>query len=251
MRVLVAVVLVIGFGILRVSAVTGNVAWAWVSVGVSVTAVVILAVDWRRTLAAAGEKKTFERFADASVAPADPVGIRGVEAAAGLTATEGDGSAPEPMDTSPLLDAGHSEAVIREADGASGEQALEQPAPAPIPHEGASVVSDATEVFERVRDHEIAGDGGVAGNPAQVSSPPGEEHADEQVSAAVARRDDEVIVVDEFPRYHLPGCRWLDERPTMKIPAREAVELGFTPCEVCTPARKLSAAAAERAVQAS
>ena len=59
--------------------------------------------------------------------------------------------------------------------------------------------------------------------------------------ASVAKLDDEVVVVDEQPRYHLAGCRSIRGRETIPLPAKEAVEYEFTPCEVCTPVRVLSA----------
>ena len=57
----------------------------------------------------------------------------------------------------------------------------------------------------------------------------------------VAELDDEVLVVDELPRYHLGGCRSLAGIPVIPLPAREAVELGFTPCAWCNPDRTLAA----------
>jgi hypothetical protein len=56
----------------------------------------------------------------------------------------------------------------------------------------------------------------------------------------VALLPDEVLVIDEQPRYHLTGCRALASRPTIPLPVREAVELGFTPCAWCTPDRSLA-----------
>ena len=74
---------------------------------------------------------------------------------------------------------------------------------------------------------------------------PAGEPAVEQVAVRdalrVAQLDDEVLVVDELPRYHLAGCRSLGTSPVIPLPAREAVELGFTPCAWCTPDRSLSA----------
>lgn len=49
-----------------------------------------------------------------------------------------------------------------------------------------------------------------------------------------------MLVVDEQPRYHVPGCRVLVAAALIPLPAREAVELGFTPCGWCTPDRVLS-----------
>jgi hypothetical protein len=49
-----------------------------------------------------------------------------------------------------------------------------------------------------------------------------------------------VLVIDEQPRYHVGGCRSLAGKPLIPLPAREAVELGFTPCGWCSPDRTLS-----------
>jgi hypothetical protein len=70
---------------------------------------------------------------------------------------------------------------------------------------------------------------------------PPEEPRDAEAAGLVAELDDEVLVVDELPRYHLGGCRSLGGSPVIALPAREAVELGFTPCSWCTPDRTLSA----------
>ena len=70
---------------------------------------------------------------------------------------------------------------------------------------------------------------------------PPEEPRDADAAALVAEVDDEVLVVDELPRYHLSGCRSLAGIPVIPLPAREAVELGFTPCAWCNPDRNLAA----------
>jgi hypothetical protein len=51
---------------------------------------------------------------------------------------------------------------------------------------------------------------------------------------------DEVLVVDEHPRYHLEGCAHLTGRATIPLPLDEARADGFTPCAVCTPDRTLA-----------
>lgn len=71
-------------------------------------------------------------------------------------------------------------------------------------------------------------------------APPEEPH-DAEAVAVVAGLDDEVLVVDELPRYHVAGCRSLGNTPVIPLPAREAVELGFTPCAWCAPDRTLAA----------
>jgi hypothetical protein len=47
-------------------------------------------------------------------------------------------------------------------------------------------------------------------------------------------------VVDEHPRYHLEGCRFLIGKETIPIPLDEARTDGFTPCGLCTPDRQLA-----------
>ncbi|MGH2217710.1 hypothetical protein, partial [Enterococcus faecalis] len=57
---------------------------------------------------------------------------------------------------------------------------------------------------------------------------------------------DEVLVVDEQPRYHVADCRWLQGRSTIPLPLDEARTDGFTPCGVCRPDRTLAARAGAR-----
>jgi hypothetical protein len=57
---------------------------------------------------------------------------------------------------------------------------------------------------------------------------------------------DEVVVVDEHPRYHLAECSWLRGRSTIPLPVDEARTDGFTPCGVCTPDRHLAGVERDR-----
>jgi hypothetical protein len=61
--------------------------------------------------------------------------------------------------------------------------------------------------------------------------------------ALIARMETSVLVVDGRPRYHLARCPHLTGRATEALPAREAVELGFSPCARCEPATALLAGA--------
>lgn len=70
-------------------------------------------------------------------------------------------------------------------------------------------------------------------------APPEEPH-EAEAAAVVTTVDDEVLVVDELPRYHVSGCPSLGGNPVIPLPAREAVELGFTPCAWCAPNRTLA-----------
>jgi hypothetical protein len=58
--------------------------------------------------------------------------------------------------------------------------------------------------------------------------------------AVVAELDDEVLVIDEQPHYHVAGCRSLTGHETIALRAEEAVQLEFAPCEVCRPVRVLA-----------
>ncbi|GAA1943988.1 hypothetical protein [Amycolatopsis minnesotensis] len=73
------------------------------------------------------------------------------------------------------------------------------------------------------------------------SGDPSEEQTDAADLLVVSELDTEVVVVDEFPRYHLTDCRWLADRDTIPIAVKEARDLGFTPCSRCTPDSKLAA----------
>ncbi len=71
---------------------------------------------------------------------------------------------------------------------------------------------------------------------------PGEEDTDAADALVVSELTDEVLVLDERPRYHLAACDWIGDRPTILLPVNEARQLGFTPCAHCTPDAKLAAA---------
>lgn len=70
---------------------------------------------------------------------------------------------------------------------------------------------------------------------------PAEENTDATDLLVVSELADEVVVIDERPRYHLAICAWLGDRPTLPLPVSEARELGFTPCGRCSPDATLAA----------
>jgi hypothetical protein len=90
----------------------------------------------------------------------------------------------------------------------------------------------------------------VAGNgapvrPADPGDPPVEEVEVTDLLLVVDLKD-EVLVVDEHPRYHLSGCRFLAGREAIPLPLDEARADGFTPCAVCAPDRNLAEQARAR-----
>lgn len=64
---------------------------------------------------------------------------------------------------------------------------------------------------------------------------PGEEDTDAADLLVIFELADEVLVIDEHPRYHLARCRWPDHERAERLPVREARQLGFTPCDRCRP----------------
>ncbi|MGD9991610.1 hypothetical protein [Pseudonocardia sp.] len=81
---------------------------------------------------------------------------------------------------------------------------------------------------------EAAPDLGAVPPPGPDGEPPEEPH-DPVAASVAASAEDEVVVVDERPRYHVEGCSFLAGRPVIPLPAREAVELGFSACGWCRP----------------
>jgi hypothetical protein len=69
---------------------------------------------------------------------------------------------------------------------------------------------------------------------------PGVEEVEVTDLLLVVDLKDEVLVVDEHPRYHLVDCSWLAGRETIPLPLDEARGDGFTPCAVCSPDRNLA-----------
>lgn len=80
--------------------------------------------------------------------------------------------------------------------------------------------------------------GGTDGSTGADGDSPEEQH-EPTLAALAARLPDEVLVIDEHPRYHVQTCRALTGRPVIPLPVSEAVELGFTPCGWCAPNRTL------------
>jgi hypothetical protein len=93
----------------------------------------------------------------------------------------------------------------------------------------------------------------VRAEAAEPATPPAEELPDPEVEEVevtdlllVVDLTDEVLVVDEHPRYHVEGCSWVAGRETIPLPLDEARTDGFTPCAVCSPDRTLAERARAR-----
>src|SRR5262249_23771620 len=92
-------------------------------------------------------------------------------------------------------------------------------------------------------DLDSAATGGVRiGTNRDDQQEPAEEDTDAADALVVSELTDEVLVLDERPRYHLAACDWLGERPTIPLPVDEARQLGFRPGARCAADAKLAAA---------
>jgi hypothetical protein len=170
---IVLVLVLAALGLLVTALITASSLWAWVSIGLSVLAGLILVADWLRR----------RRRSTAPAAPAAPAV-----------------TTPEPAD--------EEQTTLIPASGDLGD-----PAGTPEP-----TATDASPEAETTADSE-----------------PEIEETPEADIAVLADLEDEVVVVDEHPRYHLRTCAWLGTRDTIPIGVGEARQLGFTPCARCTP----------------
>jgi hypothetical protein len=82
-----------------------------------------------------------------------------------------------------------------------------------------------------------------------IEGEPSAERVDLRDALRVAQLDDEVLVVDGHPRYHLAGCPTLAGAGTVPLAVSAARRGGFTPCAVCAPDAGLLARSRERARQ--
>ncbi|MFC3455804.1 hypothetical protein [Amycolatopsis speibonae] len=186
MLYIVLVLVLAALGLLVAALITANSLWAWISIGLSIVAGLLLVFDWLR--------RRKKRAAEA-----------GAESDSESEETDAEDS-EEVEDSTP---AGKSDADD-EKKSEDAEQTVLMPA--------AGELGDADETPEPQRN----GD-------------PGEEKSDPADVAIVSELETEVVVVDEYPRYHVTSCAWLESRDTIPLGIGEARQLGFTPCALCTP----------------
>jgi hypothetical protein len=183
---IVLVLVLAALGLLVTALITASSLWAWVSIGLSVLAGLLLVADWLRR-----RRRTTDRVnPEAPAAPDEP--------------------APEPVKP-----AEEEQTTLIPAAGD-----LDDPPDTPEP-----ATADVSAETETTADTD-----------------PGEEETPAADAAVLADLEDEVVVVDELPRYHLRTCAWLGTRDTIPIGVGEARQLGFTPCDRCRPNATLAAA---------
>ena len=216
----------VGLGLFVGGVVTGTTALYWACVAACGLAGVLLVVARLRMAREAGD---FDRRASEALSPADTTPAPPPRTAPqSATSPARAGAAPEP-------DAG------REPAGAT---AVRTPEPAPE--------SPSEEPPVAVAPRTPAGNGRPdaptrrgAHEPRETpadprAGEPGEEDVEVTDLLLVVDLYDEVLVVDEHPRYHLPGCPFLEGREGIGLPMVEARTDGFTPCATCRPVRHLA-----------
>jgi hypothetical protein len=110
---------------------------------------------------------------------------------------------------------------------------------------GLSVLAGVVLVVDVIRRRSRRGAPAAHGTRSgEAEPPPDEEESAPADVEVVSGLDIEVVVVDEYPRYHLDDCSWLGERDTIRLPVREARKLGFTPCAQCAPDAHLAGSSA-------
>ncbi|PXY19511.1 hypothetical protein [Prauserella muralis] len=186
MLYIVLILVLAALGLVVTALITADSLWAWISIGLSVLAGLLLLADWlRRRSAGAANAEDTARAEDAA---------------------------------SDDEDAESSASTSGEQDGGSVGEAASSPKEPPTAMLPAS------------------------GELKAPSGDPAEEETDAADLLIVSELEAEVLVVDEYPRYHLAECSWLKDKDTIPLPVREARELGFTPCAVCGPDASLAAA---------
>jgi hypothetical protein len=204
---IVLVLVLAALGLLVTALITATSLWAWISIGLSVLAGVILVVDWLR--------RRSKRSAEVAAAETSDEDVD--EVAGELP--EDEVAPPETSEQTELITAA----------GELDSSTTAVIAPASV---------DAEEDGESGEDPESEEDAASEESPpvrATESGDPGEERTDEADLLVVSELDDEVVVVDEYPRYHLTKCVWLAGRDLIPIGVSEARQLGFTPCVRCGP----------------
>ncbi|GAB3585655.1 hypothetical protein GCM10027445_63430 [Amycolatopsis endophytica] len=189
MLFIVLILVLAALGLLIAALITANSLWAWISIGLSIVAGLVLVADFVRRRVAR-RRAARDAAEDASAAVDEDEDEKPEQSAA-------------PEDAA--------EPAAAEAGEAPSDQTTLMPA--------AGELTGTTEEGE-----------------------PGEEPTAPSDAEIVDELEDEVVVVDEHPRYHLTDCGWLADRDTIPISVSEARDLGFTPCARCTPDAHLAEA---------
>ena len=252
-RVILAagLLVLLGLGLFVGGIVTGLVALYWGCVAACGLAAVLLVVARLRMAREAGDfdrraAESASRAGTTTSGPATDTRLPAVPRTAPQPVVD-----PEPTEAATAPPAGPT--AVRTPEAApepAGATAVRTPEAAPEPErepsvqEPAATVPPATAAANGHADEHIPARRG-AHEPREsptdaTTGEPGEEDVEVTDLLLVVDLDDEVLVVDEHPRYHLAGCPFLDGRDGIGLPMVEARTDGFTPCAACRPVRHLA-----------
>ncbi|MGY1827820.1 hypothetical protein [Blastococcus sp. SYSU DS0541] len=229
MIVIAALLVLLGLGLFVGGLLTGTTALYWACVGACVVAAAVLVVARRQIAARAGE----------------PAGGAAAGATASAAAT-GVPAAPATPATTP--DAGPAATGPDLATGATAVPPATPPTAEPTPSTAEPAPSTAEPAPAPPVEHPAAPAGPPTGGHAAVGRPrelrelgePPVEEVEVTDLLIIVDLTDEVLVVDEHPRYHVPGCVHLQGHEPIPLPLDEARTDGFTPCGACRPDRQLA-----------
>ncbi len=234
MLVLVLLLVVAALGLLIAALTTANTLWAWISVLISVVAAGLLVMDWL---------KNRRRRAQTAASGQDKARVAAATTTSGQAISRSD--LPMVGDTTVADVLGHESRPLGPQISRIDLRTVgEQPGPAPDdewehvpeldgPLAGPEVTQTQPPVAEVTAVEPFV--------PLDPATEPAEENTDATDLLVVSELSDQVVVIDERPRYHLVTCSWLGDRPTLPLPVSEARDLGFTPCALCGPDAMLAA----------
>jgi len=239
MLVLVLLLVVASLGLLIAALTTANTLWAWISVLISVVAAGLLVMDWlknRRRRSQAANDRT--KVAAATTKSGQAISRSDLPMVGDTTVADVLGH-QESRPLGPQISRIDLQ-TVGEQPGTRSDEEWEHVPELDGPLGGAEVTATQPPVAD---PDTTAVQAPVAHGP--VTMDPGIEPAEENTDATdllvVSELADEVVVIDERPRYHLVACTWLGDRPIMALPVSEARDLGFTPCALCGPDATLAA----------
>jgi hypothetical protein len=259
---IVLLLVLAALGLLVTALITATSLWAWISIGLSVLAGVLLVADWlrrrpkRSVAAAAPEEPVADVGAVTGELPEDDETPAEAAERSALTTAAGDSSATaviaaqvsaeEDAPAPPVEDGDASASASDDAASAFGDAAsASDDALTVVDAAPASASGDDPAPAEEAVPASVSDDAPASAEEDAAAQPvedddPGEEQTDEADLLVVSDLEDEVVVVDEYPRYHLTQCVWLADRELIPIGVSEARQLGFTPCVRCGPDAKLA-----------
>jgi len=240
---------VVGLALFLGGVVTGSEGLYWACVAVCGVAAAVLVAGWVRAPRgpgpapgpAADAPPVGEDTADSMAADTTPQPAVTPAGATALRAEPRPAGAPRPQDPpaaaaeAPPTRQHAAHAAAEDPDGEDPDgDAVDVPVEDAVPgdHPGDD---PGAEVPRRRGAHEARG-----GTVDPRSGELGEEDVEVTDLLLVVDLADEVLVVDEHPRYHVAGCPVLDGRATVPLPMVEARTDGFTPCAACRPVRHLA-----------